>query len=74
MPDDYDPPDMRQADDTEARAIGRHWHALTFDHPDHPVEATMEGAAGFAIAHALLAIAKSILVLARAVERRDPGA
>ena len=71
MPD-YSPT-MRNDDRTEARAIGRHWHALTFDPPDHPVETTMEGAAGFAIAHALLAIAKAILVLARAVERRDRG-
>ena len=50
------------------------WGDYVYDRTPTVVPVTLEGAAGFAIAHALLAIAKSILVLARAVERRDRGA
>lgn len=51
---------MKRDDRIEARTIANHWNDYVYDTSDHPIYPTMEGAAGFAIAHALCAVAAAI--------------
>ena len=66
---------MRSDDRAESRRIARWWEDFTID-KDVPKEAaqTMEGAAGFAQAHALLAVADGLHEIASAIREHTRAA